>query len=97
MEKDETGARPGAARKEVAREAEERMEDWYREGATTEVEEGEVVRGRVVHIGTSEVLVDVGYKSEGAIPIDEFHRAARCLGSATRSRSISRPRKTPRA
>ena len=37
MEKDETGARPGAARKEVAREAEERMEDWYREGATTEV------------------------------------------------------------
>jgi small subunit ribosomal protein S1 len=75
MEKDETGARPGAARKEVAREAEERMEDWYREGATTEVEEGEVVRGRVVHIGTSEVLVDVGYKSEGAIPIDEFHRS----------------------
>jgi len=75
MEKDETGAAPGAARKEVAREAEERMEDWYREGATTEVEEGEVVRGRVVHIGTSEVLVDVGYKSEGAIPIDEFHRS----------------------
>src|SRR5262245_23934684 len=75
MEKDETGARPGAARKEVAREAEERMEDWYREGATTEVEEGEVVRGRVVHIGTSEVLVDVGYKSEGAIPIEEFHRS----------------------
>jgi small subunit ribosomal protein S1 len=75
MEKDETGARPGAARKEVAREVEERMEDWYREGATTEVEEGEVVRGRVVHIGTSEVLVDVGYKSEGAIPIDEFHRS----------------------
>ena len=50
------------------------MEDWYREGTTTEVEEGEVVRGRVVHIGTSEVLVDVGYKSEGAIPIEEFHR-----------------------
>ncbi|MGH7334405.1 MAG: 30S ribosomal protein S1 [Candidatus Rokuibacteriota bacterium] len=75
MEKDETGAGPGAARKEVAREAEERMEDWYREGATTEVEEGEVVRGRVVHIGTSEVLVDVGYKSEGAIPIEEFHRS----------------------
>src|SRR5439155_125839 len=32
------------------------------------------VRGRVVHVGTSEVLVDVGYKSEGAIPIEEFHR-----------------------
>src|SRR5437762_3579068 len=53
---------------------EERMEDWYTEGTTSEFEEGEVVRGRVVHVGTSEVLVDVGYKSEGAIPIDEFHR-----------------------
>src|SRR5206468_2691453 len=41
---------------------------------TSEFEEGEVVRGRVVHVGTSEVLVDVGYKSEGAIPIEEFHR-----------------------
>jgi small subunit ribosomal protein S1 len=50
------------------------MEDWYTEGTTSEFEEGEVVRGRVVHVGTSEVLVDVGYKSEGAIPIDEFHR-----------------------
>src|SRR5260370_781027 len=56
-------------------EPEERMEDWFKEGSTTsEFEEGEVVRGRVVHVGTSEVLVDVGYKSEGAIPIEEFHR-----------------------
>jgi small subunit ribosomal protein S1 len=55
--------------------AEERMEDWFKEGSTTsEFEEGEVVRGRVVHVGSSEVLVDVGYKSEGAIPIEEFHR-----------------------
>src|SRR4029450_3192157 len=53
--------------------AEERMEDGYRNGGT-EFEEGEVVRGRVVHVGSSEVLVDVGYKSEGAIPIEEFHR-----------------------
>jgi small subunit ribosomal protein S1 len=55
--------------------AEERMEDWFKEGSTTsEFEEGEVVRGRVVHVGGSEVLVDVGYKSEGAIPIEEFQR-----------------------
>jgi small subunit ribosomal protein S1 len=54
---------------------EERMEDWFKEGSTTsEFEEGEVVRGRVVHVGSSEVLVDVGYKSEGAIPIEEFQR-----------------------
>ena len=55
--------------------AEERMEDWYGENVTSEFEEGEVVRGRVVHVGTGEVLVDVGYKSEGSIPIEEFHRA----------------------
>ena len=53
------------------------MEDWFGEDVTNEFEEGEVVRGRVVHVGSSEVLVDVGYKSEGAIPIEEFHRAGR--------------------
>ncbi len=49
----------------------ERMEDWYGRGFA-EFEEGEVVRGRVVQVRESEVLVDVGYKSEGAIPIGEF-------------------------
>src|SRR5499426_4442481 len=71
MEKEHSRTHLGSGR-EGARDAEERMEDWYTEGTTSDVEEGEVVRGRVVHIGTSEVLVDVGYKSEGAIPIEEF-------------------------
>jgi small subunit ribosomal protein S1 len=62
-------------RKEGEGAAEERMEDLFQTGGVAEFEEGEVVRGHVVHVGTSEVLVDVGYKSEGAIPIDEFHRA----------------------
>jgi small subunit ribosomal protein S1 len=34
--------------------------------------EGEVVRGIVLQVSESEVIVDVGYKSEGIIPIDEF-------------------------
>jgi small subunit ribosomal protein S1 len=34
--------------------------------------EGEVVRGRVLRISGSEVIVDVGYKSEGIIDLDEF-------------------------
>src|SRR5512132_833011 len=63
----------GGPRGEGGEAAEERMEDWYETGVT-EFEEGEVVRGRVVHVGSSEVLVDVGYKSEGSIPIEEFHR-----------------------
>jgi small subunit ribosomal protein S1 len=74
MASDETRRNLGAPRME-GEGAEERMEDWFKEGSSTsEFEEGELVRGRVVHVGTSEVLVDVGYKSEGAIPIEEFHR-----------------------
>ena len=36
--------------------------------------EGEVVRGRVVKITANDVIVDVGYKSEGMIPLQEFRR-----------------------
>jgi small subunit ribosomal protein S1 len=76
MDKDETRYNLGGPRKEGGNQvAEERMEDWFQDGTTSEFEEGEVVRGRVVHVGSSEVLIDVGYKSEGAIPIEEFHRA----------------------
>jgi small subunit ribosomal protein S1 len=35
-------------------------------------EEGEVVTGRVVRIDKDEVLVDIGYKSEGVIPAGEL-------------------------
>jgi small subunit ribosomal protein S1 len=34
--------------------------------------EGEIVPGRVIGITSNAVVVDVGYKSEGLIPIDEF-------------------------
>jgi len=73
MEKDDR--KPlGTLRKEGGHEpAEERMEDWFQESvATNEFEEGEVVRGRVVHVGSGEILVDVGYKSEGTIAVEEF-------------------------
>jgi len=36
------------------------------------IQEGEVIKGEVVQIGKEFVLVDIGYKSEGQIPIDEF-------------------------
>jgi hypothetical protein len=35
-------------------------------------EEGDVVKGRVVRIDKDEVLVDIGYKSEGVIPSHEL-------------------------
>lgn len=43
------------------------------------IQEGEIVRGRVVHIGRDSVLVDVGYKSEGTIDLDEFPDQGRHL------------------
>jgi small subunit ribosomal protein S1 len=36
------------------------------------VRPGEVVRGRVVHVARDFVTVDIGFKSEGQIPIHEF-------------------------
>ncbi len=76
MKKDEPRNTLGRPRKEGDEGGtEERMEDWYAKEVLSEFEEGEVVRGRVVHVGASEVLVDVGYKSEGSIPIEEFQRS----------------------
>ncbi|MBV8201329.1 MAG: 30S ribosomal protein S1 [Acidobacteria bacterium] len=34
--------------------------------------EGEIVPGRVIGLSSNSVIVDVGYKSEGLIPIEEF-------------------------
>ena len=34
--------------------------------------EGEVVRGRVVNITDDRILVDIGYKSEGVVDVEEF-------------------------
>lgn len=36
------------------------------------INEGEIIKGRIVHIGDSYVAVDIGFKSEGAIPVVEF-------------------------
>src|SRR5262245_17702920 len=62
------------AQREVDHGPEESMEDWFNKGVG-DIQEGEVVRGRVVEVRDSEVLVDVGYKSEGTIPIEEFRHA----------------------
>ncbi|OGL03319.1 MAG: 30S ribosomal protein S1 [Candidatus Rokubacteria bacterium RIFCSPLOWO2_02_FULL_68_19] len=76
MEQEEMKAREDAGtRKEgIAQPAEERMEDWFTQ-EFSDFEEGEVVPGRVVQVRGGEVLVDVGYKSEGTIPLEEFTRS----------------------
>ena len=35
-------------------------------------EEGTIIEGRVVAVGKDKVIVDIGYKSEGIIPADQF-------------------------
>ncbi len=37
-----------------------------------DLEEGSIIRGKIVKIGLENVLVDVNFKSEGQLPIDEF-------------------------
>jgi small subunit ribosomal protein S1 len=37
------------------------------------LKEGELIRGRVLQVTSDEILVDIGYKSEGMIPRSEFH------------------------
>ena len=44
------------------------------EGTLGKINEGEIIKGRVVSIGESEVSVDIGFKSEGVVPLAEFSR-----------------------
>jgi small subunit ribosomal protein S1 len=39
---------------------------------STQFNEGDIVRGRVIMVGKEYVVVDIGFKSEGQIPIGEF-------------------------
>jgi len=42
------------------------------EGSFRNISEGEVIKGTVLRVSSSEVIVDVGYKSEGIILLSEF-------------------------
>jgi len=61
---------PGS-RAPIPETKDESFQDLFEE-TFNKIQEGEVVRGRVVLVGKEHVMVDVGYKSEGQIPIQEF-------------------------
>ncbi len=42
------------------------------ERRTGQIEEGKVVRGTVIQLGKDYVVIDIGYKSEGQVPVSEF-------------------------
>ena len=50
---------------------EEEFKELYEESLKT-FQEGEVVKGRIVGVDKEFVMIDIGYKSEGRIPISEF-------------------------
>ena len=37
-----------------------------------EVAEGQIVKGKIIAISLQEIIIDIGYKSEGSIPLSEF-------------------------
>jgi small subunit ribosomal protein S1 len=51
------------------------MEEAMKQSATR-FAQGEIVKGTVIELRPKEVLVDIGYKSEGIIPLNEFLDAA---------------------
>src|SRR5216110_820368 len=51
-----------------------KMTELY-EGTLSNIEEGEIVKSRVLRVTDTAVILDVGFKSEGAVPIDEFKDA----------------------
>jgi small subunit ribosomal protein S1 len=53
------------------KEAKKDLSEFYEE-SFRELAEGEIVKGKVVEVGKEFVTVDVGYKSEGQVPVSEF-------------------------
>ena len=54
--------------------AEINIEEMY-EQSLRQIQEGELITGEIIKIDEEYVLVDIGYKSEGIIPIREFKDA----------------------
>ena len=48
------------------------MEQALKQSSKQVVAQGEIVKGTVIEVRAKEVLVDIGYKSEGIIPLNEF-------------------------
>jgi small subunit ribosomal protein S1 len=56
---------------EYSSEEYDQMMDMYN-GTLASIEEGEIVKSRVLEIRDNMVVLDIGFKSEGTIPLEEF-------------------------
>jgi small subunit ribosomal protein S1 len=48
------------------------MEEALKQSSKSLVAQGQIVKGTIIEVRNKEVLVDIGYKSEGVIPLNEF-------------------------
>ncbi|MGD0339308.1 MAG: 30S ribosomal protein S1 [Bacteroidota bacterium] len=71
-EKPETLSKPAEHDERGYSEAEFKELEKLYESTLGKINEGEIVRGRVAYIGDNEVSIDIGFKSEGTVPIQEF-------------------------
>ena len=55
-----------------------------------EIKEGDIVRGTVIAVAKDYAIVDIGYKSEGQVPLDEF-RGADGFGAVGEGGAAGRP------
>ncbi|HWO89143.1 MAG TPA: 30S ribosomal protein S1 [Gemmatimonadales bacterium] len=66
--------RPDLYEESYTPEQYEQMMAMY-EGTLQHIEEGEIVKSKVLRVTENAVILDVGFKSEGAVPIEEFKDA----------------------
>src|SRR5512142_1474772 len=76
-ENDKGGRRAGPTEteteeQEMSPQEYERLLAQYYDNSFKNLQEGQIIRGRVLSVTPSEVIVDIGYKSEGMIPVSEF-------------------------
>src|SRR5512142_1227911 len=76
-ENDKGGRRAGPTEteteeQEMSPQEYERLLAQYYDNSFKNLQEGQIIRGRVLSVTPSEVIVDIGYKSEGMIPLSEF-------------------------
>ncbi|HCC36916.1 MAG TPA: bifunctional cytidylate kinase/30S ribosomal protein S1 [Treponema sp.] len=76
--KNEGSANPGDSKGAVARDdtnpvenVQTQLQEEYLK-SLEQLEEGQLVNGAVIQVTSDQVFIDVGYKSEGKIPISEF-------------------------
>ena len=81
---DARGAAPAHDEYDEAENFGQALDRW--EANLKSLKEGEVVTGKVLKILEKEVIVDIGYKSEGVIDVEEFRQVDGSLGVAVGDR-----------